>query len=192
MAKREAVTESLQTIVDQADRLGGMISRLLDVSRAQMGTMELDRQQCDLLGLITSTLEDMQRVTDRHRLVFDTSEPELQGHWDRNYLQQVLVNLVENAIKYSPGGGEITVTVRCENERAVVSIKDQGMGMGQETLAQLFHRFYRSPQARGLGVRGLGVGLYITHQIVTAHDGHIWANSEPGQGSTFTFTLPLH
>lgn len=182
---------SLRTIVEQTDRLDAMISRLLDFSRLQLGTLDLHRRSIDLVKLVEDVAAEMQRLTDKHRISPRLQVSRLEGWWDAGYLEQVLANLLENAIKYSPDGGEVEVTVcRCDDE-VVVSVRDYGIGIGHEAQAHLFQRLYRSPQARTLGVRGLGLGLYISKQIVSAHGGRIWVESEPGQGSTFYFTLPL-
>jgi two-component system phosphate regulon sensor histidine kinase PhoR len=111
--------------------------------------------------------------------------------WDRDRLEQVLNNLVGNAIKYSPDGGEVIVTARREGDSALVSVRDEGIGISQEDRDQLFDRFYRASAERRGGATGLGLGLYVTRRVVEAHGGTVGVDSELGKGSTFYFTLPL-
>jgi signal transduction histidine kinase len=109
--------------------------------------------------------------------------------WDAGRLEQVLQNLVTNAIKYAPGGGPIEISVEADAQQVTVSVRDQGLGIAAEELPQVFERFYRVAGTRGL--EGSGLGLYICQGIVSAHGGRIWANSDgPGRGSTFGFSLP--
>jgi signal transduction histidine kinase len=110
------------------------------------------------------------------------------GSWDRDRLGQVLDNLIGNAIKYSPQGGEIVVRVEATGDRGQVRIEDHGIGIASDVLPRLFERFYQG-QAPGIST-GLGLGLYIARMLVEAHGGRIWAESEPGQGSVFVITLP--
>jgi signal transduction histidine kinase len=109
---------------------------------------------------------------------------------DGRRLRQIFANLLTNAIKYSPGGGEIVVTVSRASNAAVVSVRDQGVGIPPEALPHLFDRFYRV-RATASRARGLGLGLYITQQLARAHGGDVTVTSEVGRGSTFTVTLPL-
>jgi signal transduction histidine kinase len=115
----------------------------------------------------------------------------LVGNWDGDRLRQVLLNLLGNAMRYSPEGGTIVVRVNDEHAAlaARVAVSDQGVGIPPEDQARLFSRFYRAEATLSAG-EGLGLGLYISRSLVEAHGGRIWAESEPGRGSTFTFTLP--
>jgi signal transduction histidine kinase len=103
----------------------------------------------------------------------------------------VLVNLLENALKYSPGGGDIAVNIAREQDRAVVSVADRGIGIPADDIEHLFQRYYRAPNASSRNYGGLGLGLYISQEIVRQHGGSIWAQSQVGEGSTFFFALPL-
>jgi signal transduction histidine kinase len=113
----------------------------------------------------------------------------VKGVWDAARLQQVLQNLMTNAIKYAPEGGEVRVAVKADARQVTVSVRDRGLGIAPEELPQLFERFYRVARTRGL--EGSGLGLYICQGIISAHGGRIWAASEGlGLGSTFAFSLP--
>ena len=109
---------------------------------------------------------------------------------DRDHLEQVLNNLIANAVKYSPDGGTVVVRVKPEGTRAALSVTDDGIGIPREELGAIFGLFYRSPDRRARDVGGMGLGLYISKEIVDRHGGEIWADSEPGKGSTFEVRLP--
>ena len=127
----------------------------------------------------------------RHTVVVDVPEGSLEGWWDPDRLGQVLHNLLANAIKYSPGGGEIRVRVEDLGRQVRVSVADQGIGIAPDALPRLFGRFYRTETAAASGATGLGVGLYIAKSLVEAHGGQIWAESRgEGCGATFGFTVP--
>jgi signal transduction histidine kinase len=112
------------------------------------------------------------------------------GHWDQRRIEEVVQNLLNNAVKYSPVGGRIEVRLEADRTQATVTVRDSGIGLADEDAPHVFERFYRGQGMRRL--EGTGLGLYICHAIVTAHGGRIWAESNgPGHGSTFTFTLPL-
>ena len=113
-----------------------------------------------------------------------------EGYWDRDRLEQVLNNLIGNAIKYSPEGGQITVTTEHDGSDLIVSVLDEGIGIAERDQEHLFERFYRG-SIEGQSVKGLGLGLYVTRRIIEAHGGSISVTSRPGEGSAFTFSLPL-
>jgi signal transduction histidine kinase len=127
-------------------------------------------------------------MTVYHHLVLEAPE-RLVGNWDGGRVGQLLANLVSNAIKYSPAGGEVRVALDCIGGEACVRVSDQGIGMSPDQIERLFQPFTRL--YRGQEIHGLGLGLYISKAIAEAHGGRIWVESRPGQGSTFTVTLPL-
>lgn len=130
-------------------------------------------------------------TSERHSVVADLRGEGIIGHWDRGYLEQVLDNLLDNAIRYSPDGGEVKVLVRAEDGVVRVTVADQGMGMPPETIANLFKRYYRSEGARRVEAGGMGIGSYIAREMVALHGGRILVESEEGRGSSFTVELPL-
>jgi signal transduction histidine kinase len=123
-----------------------------------------------------------------HALRIEAPQSPIVGFWDRDRLGQVLDNLIGNAIKYSPEGGEIAIRVEATNAEGLVRIEDHGIGIARDVLPRLFERFYQG-QDPGAST-GLGLGLYISRMLVESHGGRIWAESEPGQGSTFVVSLP--
>jgi two-component system sensor histidine kinase VicK len=132
-----------------------------------------------------------QRVTtSAHEFSFDFPEGSVSVEADRDKVEQMLTNLVSNAIKYSPRGGEIVVGARGEEEDVVVSVRDRGVGMSEEEVERLFQPYQRLDRDAIKGIRGTGLGLYLVRGLVEAHAGRIWAESEQGRGSTFSFSLP--
>jgi signal transduction histidine kinase len=131
---------------------------------------------------------DVQSTTDRHRVELHANG-DLNGYWDEARLQQVLMNLLTNAVKYSPQGGPIQVLIRDDAEDVRVCVRDRGVGLTPQEATHVFERFFRGRSIRQL--EGAGLGLYICQSIVTAHGGRIWVESEgPGHGSSFCFVLP--
>lgn len=174
----------------QSDRLTQLVQELLEVSRLQLGRLALLRQRFELGELVADVLERMQGVSSRHRLVLH-QEGLAFVDADRERIDQVLVNLFDNAIKYSPEGGDIEVRVSARDGSGMVSIRDPGMGIPKERQSQLFERFYRAHAGLETDRGGMGIGLHLSEQIVQRHGGRIWFESEVGQGSTFSFSLEL-
>ena len=191
MRRRGAYMEhGLDVILTQSRRLERLIGDLLDVSRAEAGQLTLLREETDLVTLAREAVDQAQALTRAHEVQFEDSERAVVGPWDRDRLAQVFQNLLMNAIKYTPEGGAIVVRVADLGDMAQVSVRDHGPGIAPEALPNLFERFFRAADARANGAEGLGLGLYISRTLVEAHGGRIWADSTPGQGSIFTFTLP--
>lgn len=181
---------AFQILNRQSDRLTQLVQELLEVSRLQLGRLALRRQRFELGELVADVLERMQGVSAEHHLVLH-QEGSVFVDADPGRIDQVLMNLVDNAIKYSPGGGDIEVSVRVRDATAVVSIRDHGMGIPRERQGQLFERFYRAHAGLASDRGGMGVGLHLSEQIVQKHGGRIWFESEEGRGSTFSFSLVL-
>jgi signal transduction histidine kinase len=175
----------------QIGRLSRLVDDLLDVTRFSRGQFELRRKETALAPILEETVSRFRIISPQHTVRVLHVDPELKGVWDRDRLEQVLNNLVGNAIKYSPDGGEVIVTARREGDSALVSVRDEGIGISQEDRDQLFDRFYRASAERRGGATGLGLGLYVTRRVVEAHGGTVGVESELGKGSTFYFTLPL-
>ncbi|PTL82705.1 cell wall metabolism sensor histidine kinase WalK [Vitiosangium sp. GDMCC 1.1324] len=182
--------KAFQILSRQSDRLSELVQELLEVSRLQLGRLELRRQRFELGELVSEVLDRMEGVSSRHRLVLHREGPVFVDA-DRDRIEQVLTNLVDNAIKYSPGGGDIEVWVRSRGSLAEVSIRDQGMGIPRERQGQVFERFYRAHAGLGSDRGGMGIGLHLSEQILQRHGGRIWFESEEGKGSTFSFSLAL-
>ncbi len=189
---RERLAHVASQLVAQTERFETLINDLLDVSRIQRGRLELRPQPTDLSGLAAEVLARFEQAaerTSRHTLVLDAPAP-VRGRWDPARIDQVLTNLVSNALKYSPQGGEVRVRVRQDGEAAVVQVSDHGVGIAPEEQARLFRPFVRGERVR-TSVGGTGLGLYIAWEMVAQHGGEIAVESTPGQGSTFTVRLPL-
>ncbi len=181
---------AIETIVQQSDRIDALVKDFLDVSGMRWGRVKLSPERIDLTALVTEEVARKAATAPRHHLVVSRKDPvSVQG--DRERLNQVLENLLDNAIKFSPQGGEVEVQVRREADRAVVSVRDHGVGIPKERQSHLFDRFYRAHIGTPYDYGGLGVGLYISREIVRQHGGEIWFESEEGKGSTFYFSLPL-
>ena len=188
-ARLTAITEQLAR---QVGRLEALVVDLLDVSRIQRGELELRPERHDLSTTAREVAARFANEPERNvtqRIIVDAPEP-VEGYWDPERLDQVLTNLVSNAIKYSPNNAEIQVSVHAgPNDAAVLTVADHGYGIPPEDQASLFQPFVRGHAARR-GITGTGLGLYITDRIVRRHGGTITVRSRPGVGSTFTVTLP--
>ncbi len=135
--------------------------------------------------------DEVQPSLDQHTLVCDLPDQSLIIAGDEIRLEQVLQNLILNAIKYSPTGGQVLVRIEQQQNNAIVAVIDQGIGIPPDAIPMLFQRFYRAPNAIGASFGGLGVGLYVVKEIVTLHGGQVEVQSIEGQGSTFLIKLPL-
>lgn len=186
----ETVRESMEVIEEEADRLTQLIDNLLDASRLQAGQMQLTSTDVRLDQMAERIVSNFRTQTDRHtfELRFADGFPHVQG--DEERLHQVLSNLVSNAIKYSPDGGTIVVSGRCDQDWVYIAVTDQGIGIPIGEHDRIFDRFYRVEDALSRRTQGAGLGLYLVKSVVEAHGGRIWVASRPGSGSTFVFTLP--
>lgn len=186
---REAEIRALKVIVSQTDRMADLVNDLLEVSRIQSGQLELRRDRLDLGGPAQEVIEHLQITTDRHRLDLAV-DGVVRVIGDYARIEQVFFNLIHNAIKYSPDGGDVVIRVKAQDGLATVSVKDSGVGIPREKQTLLFDRFYRA-HAGNASFGGLGLGLHISREIVRNLGGEMWVDSEGGNGSTFYFTLPL-
>ncbi|MBI2873075.1 MAG: GAF domain-containing protein [Chloroflexi bacterium] len=184
--------EWLERIHKESKRLAGIVDDMLNVSRIQSGRITLREEPVPLLPVAEEVLRSVGSTTEHHRFAIDVPERLPAPIADRDKLSQVLWNLVDNAIKYSPEGGEVVVRAMEEPEqhRLVVSVSDQGMGIAPEDQARLFTTFHRIRRPETAGVRGTGLGLYIVKGLVELMGGEVWVSSELGEGTTFSFTLP--
>jgi signal transduction histidine kinase/CheY-like chemotaxis protein len=183
-----AYLTAIERLVREARRLSRLVLELLDASRAERGQLVSHRESVDLAAEVREGCERLS--SERHRCVLDAATPVL-GEYDRVRVQQLLDNLIENAIKYSPDGGEIEVRVWSEDGVARLSVRDHGIGIPPDDLPRLFERYHRGSNVDDRRFSGLGLGLYICRGIVEQHGGRIWATSLPGQGTTFHVELPL-
>jgi PAS domain S-box-containing protein len=177
---------TIATILDYADRMARLIDDLADVVRLEEGHFPLQREPLDLVALARECAAAAEQHSANHAIRVEASDPSICGEWDRVRLGQVLENLVSNALKHGAEEGEVVVRVNEHQGEALVSVQDSGPGIDPEHVPHLFDRFYRA----NTRTSGLGLGLYISRILVEAHGGRIWAESRPGQGSTFTIALP--
>ena len=182
--------EFLQIIDQECDRLTRLINDLLNLSRIEAGrALELILKPVDVVDIARKIIEIQKNYTSKHQFVLDVKQPVPTVIADEDKVDQIITNLVSNAVKYSPDGGEVRITIQEDPETGgvLVAVKDQGIGIPKEVLPRLFQRYYR---VEGRKISGTGLGLYLTRHLVEAHGGKIWVESEEGKGSTFYFTLP--
>lgn len=181
---------ALTKIGRQADRLKGQVDRLLDYSRARMGRLRVERQVDNVGAIVAEVVEQLRALHPQRAITLKVSPGQHLADVDRPYFEQVVRNLVENACRYSDETSEVQLQVGRAGQDVFVSVKDHGIGIKKENLEKLFQAYYRSEKAEEVTSEGMGLGLYVTHAIVQAHGGKIRAESEPGQYSIFTVTLP--
>ncbi len=187
----ETKREFLQIIKEESEKLQELVENLLDTSRIQAGSFSVQKRPTDIAELAQKVIEKMRLITEGHSLIlhFVPLLPSVPG--DSRRLEQVLHNLVDNAVKYSPQGSQITISGEMKNDYIQVSVADGGPGIPKAELSKIFNAFYRIPSPNAQKMRGIGLGLTICRAVVEAHGGSIWAESIPGRGSVFYFTLPL-
>lgn len=171
------------------DKLISLINELLDVSRIQNGKLDYHLTTFDFNKMIDAAVEDMQQISANH-VIIKTGKIHSNVTADKDRIEQVVINLLNNAIKYSPGGKEVTINVSQQNGELKVAVKDNGIGIAEHNLEKIFDRYYRV-EDHSIHFQGLGIGLYVSCEIIKRHNGKMWAESEWGKGSTFYFTLPL-
>jgi signal transduction histidine kinase len=176
-------------IKHQSDRLAELTNDLLDVSRIQTGKLQLKKEKFNLSSLIATTVEGLQWTTNDHTLLF-THDTKITVIADKFRINQVLINFISNAIKYSPRGKEILITVKKNNGEVIVSVKDFGIGIKKAQQKKIFEKLYQVTDPIEKTYPGLGLGLYISKDIIDRHNGRIWVESQLGKGSTFSFALP--
>lgn len=187
---KATVKSSLNTISKQVSKLTRLISELLDLSRIESGKLELYKTEFDPVALVEETVQDARHTTARHALLIHT-DYKGQLTADRDRISQVLLNLLTNAIKYSPDTDQIEVFVKGDQKSVTISVADSGIGIDKKEQQKIFERFYRVEGKNEQTYPGFGIGLFIASEIVQRHNGTIRVQSEKGKGSVFTFTLPV-
>jgi two-component system, OmpR family, phosphate regulon sensor histidine kinase PhoR len=181
----------LETIDRQCNRLDRLVQELLDVSRLRKGQLELHKEKVVVSDFLVETVRQLAVLSAKHEVRCDNcEEAKVLVEADRDRLEQVLTNLVTNAIRYS-AGGEIEVAARVGDGRVIVSVRDQGIGIPSDKQGRVFEYFYRAHVGTQYDLGGMGVGLYISREIILRHGGEMWFESEEGKGSTFYFSLPV-
>ena len=185
----------IKVSLDETNRMMRMVTDLLHLSRIDNATSHLDVEMINFTAFITFILNrfDKMRGPDEEKKYDLVRDYPITSVWieiDTDKMTQVIDNILNNAIKYSPDGGKITVTMKTTDDQMILSISDQGLGIPKQDLPRIFDRFYRVDRARSRAQGGTGLGLAIAKEIVKQHEGFIWAKSEYGKGSTFTIVLP--
>jgi len=185
----------IKVSLDETNRMMRMVTDLLHLSRIDNATSHLDVELINFTAFITFILNrfDKMRAQEqekKYELVRDYPITSVWIEIDTDKMTQVIDNILNNAIKYSPDGGKITVSMKTTDDQMILSISDQGLGIPKEDLPKIFDRFYRVDKARSRAQGGTGLGLAIAKEIIKQHNGFIWAKSEYGKGSTFTIVLP--
>lgn len=186
--------EHLETVAGEVRRLSRLVSAMLQLSRIENGTTAFKPEKTDMVGLVRSVVSSQEQLfADRDlRLNLDVKTPrkELYCEVDRDMIRQALINLMSNALRYTPEGGWVVVSVAQEGRDAVIAVSDTGIGIAKEDLARVFSRFWRSDASRERESGGLGVGLAVTKEIIDRHHGYISVESELGHGTKFTLHIP--
>ena len=187
-------TEAIEAIDSSTSRLVELTDDLLDVTRLQGGRLELHSEPADLVALLQRVVNRMRSTTDTHTIVLTATPEHIVVMIDRQRIEQVITNLINNAIKYSPDGGtiEITACEKRESQQALLSVRDEGIGIPFEQQGRIFGRFERAENARKREIKGTGLGLYLCRELIERNGGLIWFESTEGQGSTFYVLLPLY
>jgi len=185
--------ECLETMYRQTQHLTNMIDNLLDVSRMESAGLELQKTPVQIHKVVREVIAELQPLADAERITLtNQTSPELPLiPADPKRIRQVVQNLIHNAIKFTPKDGHVTISALESTDWLVISVQDDGIGIPSKAIKHLFERFYQVNGSTTRRFGGTGLGLYICKQIVAAHGGDIWVESEPGKGSTFSFSLPL-
>jgi len=185
----------IKVSLDETNRMMRMVTDLLHLSRIDNATSNLDVELTNFTAFITFILNRFDKIKSqdenlKYELIRDYPITSVWIEIDTDKMTQVIDNILNNAIKYSPDGGKITVSMKTTDDQMILSISDQGLGIPKEDLPKIFDRFYRVDKARSRAQGGTGLGLAIAKEIIKQHNGFIWAKSEYGKGSTFTIVLP--
>ena len=186
------MVRSLDTILYQTERMADLVNQLLDFSRIQNRQLILQISEGENLSdLLRQVVEQHRLNLGENRLKLELSAEDLLLRFDKARVEQVLDNLINNAFKYSPPDSAVTLEVERRADEVVVAVQDQGVGISPGDQAHIFERFFRARTKETARVDGLGLGLYVSYEIISQHGGRMWLESQPGQGSTFYFSLPL-
>jgi PAS domain S-box-containing protein len=188
-AESDEMRDFLGKALRQVNKLNRLVSDLLDVSKIQAGKLQYNIVTCRLLPLVRESVETVRQIHPTHSIDCILPAEDCIISIDGVRIEQVLINFLTNAIKYSPDNTQITLTVRREGDKAIVCVRDHGIGIPPEHLEHIFSRYFRINPTSAVG--GLGIGLYLSKEIITRHGGAIWAESAVGEGSAFYFSLPL-
>jgi signal transduction histidine kinase len=186
-----ATREALADCVEESERVLSMVTTLMDIAEAQAGTLRLQRQPVDLCRLLREVIDIYEYVAEEKKIrVVAELPPSCEASVDANRIRQAFANLLDNALKYTPEGGAVTISAACRAGDAVVRFRDTGIGIPEHEQDKIWERLYRGDKSRSQ--RGLGLGLSVVKAVIEAHKGKATVNSKVGQGSEFTVLLPIH
>lgn len=189
-AQPGAEREALADCVEESERVLSMLNTLMDITEAEAGMMKLQREPVDLCQLAREAAELYQYVAEEKKITVTTDLPQpCEARVDRTRMRQVFANLLDNALKYTPESGSVSIGVHCHNSEAVATFTDTGIGIAPEEQEKIWLRLYRADKSRSQ--RGLGLGLSLVKAVVEAHRGKVSVSSQPGKGARFTVRLPL-
>jgi PAS domain S-box-containing protein len=190
MMEKDPNVKFVNKILNQSLKLSDLITRLLNVSKIQTGKMELNLSVFDMHSLIKEVTEAVQQTTQSQHLIYKGYKGISLVNADREKIEQVMVNLLGNAVKYMPNEGDIKIKLQKKGANLIISVEDRGVGIPEKDLENIFQRFYRVSGIPS-SYSGSGIGLYISAEIIKMHHGKIWAESQIGSGSVFYFSIPL-
>jgi len=185
----EDYREALEDCLEESELILKMLNTLMDITEAETGAMKLDKSEVNLESLLTECVDIYRFVSEEKEISLEiTVDPDTTVYADASRIRQAVLNLVDNAIKYTHSGGRVDIAVREVEEKVLISVADTGVGITEDEQHHIFNRLYRSPQSSS--TRGLGLGLSFVQAIVQAHGGEVEVESDPGKGSSFTIILP--
>ena len=180
----------LQKTVQQVKKLSNLISELLDVSKIEAGKLQLDKGIFKIREIIEESVDLISHSNPGQEIEFISTADDVMANIDKHRIEQVMMNLISNAIKYTPDRAKIEIRLSAGDHQAKIEVKDRGIGIAASHQTKIFTKFHRVDELNPV-ISGLGIGLYISKQIIERHQGELWVESEPGKGSCFCFTLPL-
>lgn len=189
---KEKEDEYLRTVSNEVKRLSRLVVAMLNLSKIESGEISIKPNKYNVSSQIIEVLLSMEQRLDEKKISVDGLEDmsDLKIYADRDLLHQVIYNLLDNAVKFTPEGGTITFFGKYENDATTITIRNSGQGISDDEISRIFERFYKVDQSRSFDVKGVGLGLYIVKTIVNMHDGVIKADSKKGEYTEFTFTIP--
>lgn len=190
VAKYKRLLTFVGKMDEQLNRLTELVNDLLDVSKIQAGKLQLKKEKVDINDLTKDVVSDIQMISQNHQIIFKKNTDNSKVLADKHLIAEVLINLISNAIKYSPKADKVIVQTKKESGSLVVSVQDFGIGISEKDQAKIFERFFQASNKIRESFSGLGLGLYICSEIISRHKGTIWVNSIKGKGSTISFSLP--
>jgi PAS domain S-box-containing protein len=190
LVEEEDVKGHLNKIDSQIDKLNKLIRDLLDVSKVQRGSLDLEEENFDLRELVKEQVDSIQTTTGKHQIIFSPGNKTMI-YGDKDRIGQIVVNLLNNAIKYSPDAEKVKLDLSKSAKEVVLAVKDYGLGIEKDSQDKIFERFYQANESKNKTYPGLGIGLYISSEIAKRHGGRIKLKSQIGKGSTFYLCLPL-